>query len=262
VREHCRINLKLLSIGFVILGLALAIALVVFGAKMAPKLRDQFWIEIAKAGAQLGIISIIGGGIALALRLLESLRQEDRAHLESRREERRILNEYRLNVLRDVTTSYNRIKAVRRTLRAFGFRAPASPLTPDQVTEFRSQMKSLNEAQLALERLKREVKVQSDSFCEAEQIRQELETAEKYINHVIEDWEQHAVNVVAGAVPTVITSMRSLQDFLDKPQKGFGKGAADPIESVQNRIRSQTLGKSAATNRPLAAATKGMGRPP
>jgi hypothetical protein len=243
MREQRGTDLTKLLIGAVILGLALAVALLVFGAKMAQNAGNQIWIEIAKAGAQLGIISIIGGGVAFALRRLESLREEHRTDLESRREERRILNEYRLNVLRDVTNSYNRIKAVRRTLRAFGFRASASPLTPDQVTEFHSQMKSLNEAQLALERLKREVKVRSDSFCEAQQIENGLETAERYINHVIKDWEEHGVNIVAGAAPTVITSMRSLQAFLDESETAFQDGAAKPMTSVQALIRSQTVGK-------------------
>jgi hypothetical protein len=109
--------------------LALAVGVVVFGAKMAH--HDPIGTEIAKAGMQLAIVTIIGGSITWILR-----------HVERLREEHRSLNEYRLNVLQEVTTSYNQIKAVRRTLRAFGFTAPNTPLTHDQVMEFRAQMKS------------------------------------------------------------------------------------------------------------------------
>jgi hypothetical protein len=231
VQEHHGINLKKLLIRAVVAGLALALVLVVFGAKMAND-RNQIWIEIAKTGAQLGILSIIGGGVATALRLLESLREEQRT-----------LNQYRLSVLRDITTSYNQIKAVRRTLRAFGFKAPASPLSPDQVTEFRAQMKALNEAQLALERLKRELTVRPDCFYEAGQIQCELKTAERYIGHVLDDWQEHGVDIVAGVPPTVMTPMGNLQAFLRESDEGFQAGAAEPMERLQALIHTQTVGK-------------------
>jgi hypothetical protein len=118
----------LFAVGFITLGVAM-------GADW-----HQIGFEIAKAGAQLAILSVIGGAFAAALK-----------YLESTREERRRLNGYRLSVLRSLTISYNRIKAVRRTLRAFGFDAGnPRPLTVEQVTEFHVQMKSLNEAQLAV----------------------------------------------------------------------------------------------------------------
>lgn len=233
-RREANMYLKKLFIpAVVIAGLALAVGLVVLGARMVPQNADQIWIEIAKAGTQLGILSIIGGGIAAALRRLESVR-----------EERRHLNEYCLSVLRDVTTSYNRIKAVRRILRAFGFNSGTTrPLAPDQVVEFHAQMKSLNEAQLALERLKREVRVRSNVFREHQQLQGALETVEEYVGGVLKDWEKHGIEVVAGAAPAVLTSMGQLQKFLDSSEAGFKESAANPMELLEDRIRSQTVAK-------------------
>jgi uncharacterized protein (UPF0335 family) len=233
MRPHHRTELKKLLTGVVIGGLILAAGLVLFGAKMAHEKGDQIWIEIAKAGVQLGILSIIGGGIAAVLRRLESLREEQRT-----------LNEYRLNVLRDVTTSYNQIKAVRRILRAFGFNSRMTrPLAPDQVTEFHTQMKSLNEAQLALERLKREVVVRSHAFSEYQKLQEALTTVEGYIGDVLKNWEEHGLDIVVGAAPSVLISMERLQGFLDSPEAGFRKGAAEPMDLLQDRIHSQTVGK-------------------
>jgi hypothetical protein len=217
---------------FVICGLAFAVMLVVFGTRMAHRDHDQtIWMEIAKAGIQLGSLSIIGGGIAVLWRRLESLRAEHR-----------LLNEYRLSLLREVTCSYNEIKAVRRTLRAFGFTSPTDPLTPDQVTEFRAQMKVLNAAQLALERWRREVEVRAKSFHKNEEIKAVLIEAEGYIGEILDEWEKEGVRVVAGASTTAIASMPHLQPFLDKAYKGFKEHAAEPLKRLEELIRELTEG--------------------
>jgi hypothetical protein len=214
----------------VFLGLALSVGMVLFGAMTKYGIGNQISVEIAKAGLQLGVVSILGGSVAVILR-----------RLESGREQRRILNEYRLNLLRDVTYSYNRVKAVRRTLRAFGFDNPmGKPLTADQVKEFHEQMKALNEAQLSLERLKREVKVRSLAIGDSKEIEGALESAEKYIGEVLEDWEKNGLGVVVGAIPTAVISMAAMQRFLGDADLGFKTYASEPMALIQNQIWSQS----------------------
>ena len=77
--------------------------------------RSDIWIDLAKAGVQLGVVVVIGGVIATLLRSFDDYR-------DYRRRER----EYRLSVFHDLLGAYKGLKAARRTLRAFGFRAPAS----------------------------------------------------------------------------------------------------------------------------------------
>jgi hypothetical protein len=224
-------GLKKWQIAYVIVAFLLAVVLVVSGMRMSNQ-PQQIWLEFAKAGLQLGILSVIGGGVAVALRKLESLREEQRA-----------LTEYRLRVLCDITTSYNQIKAARRILRAFGFR-PSTPrqLSPDEVVEFRAQMKSLNQAQLAMESLKREVKVRANDFCNDQELYGALEKVEHYIGHVIKDWEDNGVSVVAGAKTAVVTSMENLHaflgphNFLGPHKESFEENAAKPMELLQCRI--------------------------
>jgi hypothetical protein len=215
----------LFAAGFITLGVAM-------GADW-----HQIGFEIAKAGAQLAILSVIGGAFAAALK-----------YLESTREERRRLNGYRLSVLRSLTISYNRIKAVRRTLRAFGFDAGNSrPLTVEQVTEFHVQMKSLNEAQLGVERLKREVNVWSDAFPESKKFTDLLGHVEDYVGDTISDWERLGPEVLPGAEPqALLRSMSKLNAFLADSEEGFKKGAATPMHSLEDLIRPQALPSSEA----------------
>ena len=229
-------------VGVVIGGLMLAAGLVVLGA-LLPHGSNSIGIEIVKAGLQLGVIAIVGGGVASALRYLESLRENQLKHLESVRENQRKINDYRLDVLRGVTTSYNQIKGVRRVLRSLGFNSlAASPLAPDHVTEFHAQMKSLNDAQLTLEHIKREVRVRSDAFPVDKTLDDLLQKAEDYVRNVLHDWEKHGVNIVAGASRQILP-MKNLKNFLGSSEEGFDEGIGSKMKEIQKRIRVLVFGQ-------------------
>jgi hypothetical protein len=238
--DHHESDSKNLLIRTVFVGLILASALVGLGAKMAHLSGDQIWNEIAKAGVQLGIITIIGGGVGFALRRVDSIREERREKSQSDLEAKRKQNEYRLSVLGDITTSYNQVKAVRRTLRALGVMALTAPLTAEQANKFFAQMKSLNEAQLSLERVKREVDVRRISFEKGDDILCALNKAENYVNEIIKNWEKEGAGVVTGAPPRVMGSFTQLQLFLEKHDKDFDEGIGDPMEKIQKLISDQT----------------------
>jgi hypothetical protein len=54
--------------------------------------------------------------------------------------------------------AYNRIKTVRRALRAAGFAAPSGKLTDEQIAAYHRRMVELNDAQLSLEKLVKVIK--------------------------------------------------------------------------------------------------------
>jgi len=219
-------------VGIVIGGLALAAGLVVLGA-LLPHGANTIGLEIVKAGLQLGVIAIVGGGVASAWKYLESLR-----------EKQRLINDYRLNVLHGVTISYNQIKGVRRTLRSLGFNSKVTnPITPDHVTEFHAQMKSLNDAQLTLERIKREIRVRGDAFPEGEALSELLREGEDYVRGVLRDWEKHGVDVVAGKPREVLEPMAKLRGFLESGEEGFEGGIGSKMKLFQERISNLVFGK-------------------
>jgi hypothetical protein len=215
-------------VSIVVAGLGIAIGAIVLGMRMSGDPRGV-WLEIAKAGAQLAAVSVIGATIAAAFKAIEGERDEERR-----------LHEYRIGVLREVTVSYNKIKAVRRALRAYGYGpGRAGRKTAEQVAEFHIQMKALNEAQLAVERLKRELLVRRDAFEEADALSERLRTVEQYVHGVLRDWEEHGADVVVRGTPTIVRAMTQLRDFVDSSERGFEAGAAIPMDFVEERMGVQ-----------------------
>jgi len=206
-----------------------AVALVLAGLAAAPLRRPDFWFEAAKAGLQLGVVVIVGGLVGYALRHLESER-------EARRSSRGRLDEYRLGLVRDLVTAYNEVKAVRRTLRAYGFSSPEPGVTlkTDQIAEFQRQMESLMWAQLSLERIQREIKAQGQVFgADADDLMKMVDRAQRYVNDVIKDWETSGAGLIVDEdARTTMSKFTHLQDFLASakgPESRFKAKLSEPL---------------------------------
>jgi hypothetical protein len=218
---------------------AVAVALTIVGLVLSSQ-RSDLWLEVAKAGLQLGVIVLVGGAVTYGFNFLESERATDVHH-----------DEYRLGVIRNLIESYNRIKSARRTLRAYGFRKPQVPrpnaqqFTAEQVDAYRKQMLVLVEAQLKLEEISREIKAQPQVFKHSKALEVLIHTGESYVNKVIEEWEKCGVDVVTGAHAGHTTDVFDhLQNFLGDPgaQVGGIKTISKPIEEIQRLIQGQFLG--------------------
>jgi hypothetical protein len=219
--------------------------LMVFGGLFwKPVLGDDIGLEIVKAGLQLGVIGGLGGGVTFFLGKFESDRREQNRVDEKNRREQNRVDEYKLEILREVIASYNKIKSVRRILRAFGFKsAQATTLTPVQITEFVAQMRILNEAQLSLERINLEIKAQTNVFRGSTKIRECLDTVEQYINHVVQDWEKHGEFVWSSASSERFNSLQlqHLDEFLAESERSFSKCAGRPLATLVKTISSELL---------------------
>ena len=161
-----------------LLSLSVGLGLIALGLSKSGNQLDQIWYDLAKSGIQLVVISVIGGGVTAALKYLDTVRDEQRR-----------LNEYRLSVLRTVTHSYNKLKAVRRELRALGLRSVrAEGLSSEQAGKFHVLMSSLNEAQLALEHISRELHAYPKMFSEQETLQESLQIVREYMHD--RNWSQ------------------------------------------------------------------------
>ena len=227
-----------------------ATALLVVGlVATAPEKRMDLWFETAKAGLQLGVVVIVGALVGYALRYLEAEREAGRRREEAEREERRRLDDYRSGLARELAGAYNDVKAVRRTLRAYGFRpddAGIVQLTADQVAEFRKQMSSLMQAQLSLERIKREIQTEDRVFgADAPDLVRKLGDAESYVNHVVQDWEKSGTKVDVGKdAYFVMREFKQLQGFLapaKDPDSKFKSSLSDPLDDAGRILRQHHL---------------------
>jgi hypothetical protein len=209
--------------------LAVLMAALGFGESANDK---DAWFEVGKSGLQLGVITIVGGLVGWAVKSLQDARA-DRAREVG----------MRLDLLRDLVETYNRIKGVRRRLRASGFRAPrggypaATTLTPTQVAAFRRELTTLTDAQLAMEKTILEVQQQDGLFApKTREIVDQLKTAERYVNEVIGDWENYGVEIVPGAAADkTVFALRNLQAFL-------GDAHAKPVEGLRGAAAAATIG--------------------
>jgi len=198
---------------------------------------------MAKGGIQLFVVVVVGTAVAYAFR-----------REESERDHRRRLDEYRRGVLLELVEAYNRIKEVRRTLRAYGFRSPrsdtqsADTLSADQSNEFQTQMRVLAKAQLSLEKIRREIGAQPQIFRTHGDDRIEclIRKAGDYVNKVVDDWEKSGVTIVAGADAHLLDdkdNFKNLQAFLDRARHGqFEQEVSDPVECVERLIQDRLLG--------------------
>jgi len=189
---------------FVFGAMLVAAALTGIGVLFAD---DQHRVALAAAtaGIQLGAITVIGAVVTQALK-----------DYNDAREDRHRLNEYRMTVFRDTVDAYNSVKTVRRTLRALGFATQSDgPLSPEQVIDFNAQMSALNEAELWLEKIEREVVAQKEKFANAWAHVSGLEDTQKYLRKVLNVWETGAL-LTARRNERQEESLKSLRTFLAK----------------------------------------------
>jgi hypothetical protein len=233
-------------------GLVVAIALFVAGTIHSGDLG----LELAKGGIQLLVVAILGGVVGFGFRnldehrtdqrrredkeLTEKRRQEDDRRLKERRQEdiaregRRRLDEYRAGFVAELWSAYHRVKAVRRTLTAYGFASKSGTLSEEQCREYDLQMKELDDAQLSLETLMRAVEYDDGRIFGdgREHLRAKLDSAQGYVNHVIGDWEVHRGEVRPGAERAcALATQQHLGPFLDEAhvEHGMKKKLSLPV---------------------------------
>jgi hypothetical protein len=267
---------------WVALALAIGAILVVAGWFALPLRHSDFWFEAAKAGLELAIVATLGGLVGYALKNAETERAAEQRSLEadrvtqqeaaSRREqeeraELRRVDDYRLGLRRGMVTAYNDIKAIRRTLRAYGFRSPESgaTLSSAQVEEFRTEMDALISAQLSLETIQREVEAQEQAFAgDAPELVDALHRAQSYVNDVIDDWETFGVKIRADMDAGEVTHLEKLQEFLAPAQESsFKAELSEPLDEASKilllhhlagrRVRAPSSAAPAQREDPAAA---------
>jgi hypothetical protein len=216
------------------LGAALALAFIGLGAAFTSRAGD-LWFELAKTGMLLLAVEVLGGAVAAAYRALDD-----------RREERRRIDDYLASLAGELIDAYHRIKAVRRRLRALGLRSPASgTLSAEEYAVLQAQMDTLIDAQLALEKVMREVEEQPPLFRPHHAaIMESVDGAQSYVNDVIEDWEDHGKRLQVDAdLASVMPSLEQLEAFLGgaKGDEGLKENASKPIVESALLIHSLRL---------------------
>lgn len=232
---------------FAIVGFAVAVAAVVAGEWLQAGSHKNTGLELIKSGVQLAVLAVIGAAIIDFWKRLEESRAVAQKVAAEKEAEKRRVNEYRLSVLRSVSGTYHQVKAVRRLLPALGLNLQnLHPMSSDEVDVFRKQLILLNDAQLRVERLKRELESWKDSLSTNPQDQDDalglLRRIEKYIRGVVKNWQSFGANMRAGVTPhQLLSQMGELARFLGSSSQGFECGIADPMRRLEALIRKNIL---------------------
>jgi hypothetical protein len=233
----------------------IAAGLVVWGVLGAES--EVLALEAAKVGMQLAVVTFLGLALTYVLGRVDEARKDRAREADMEREERRRLNDYRLTIHRDAMCAYTEIKTVRRTLRALGFAPRVSgPSDPEQLEPFNAQMLTLNEAELSLEKVEREIAAQAGVFPKAAQCLDKLETAQGFLREVLDAWETSALRAPEPD-DRQRTSLERLDDFLAKRSDHRAEDLLLSIDAFESAIRTDLIaplpiapGVSAATPSP------------
>jgi hypothetical protein len=216
---------------FVGVALAVAAVAILAGILFSDK-RPDLAFEAGKAGLQLGVVTVFGAGVALGLRQFDVARDE-----------RARLREYRLSVFRDTVDAYHKVKTVRRTLRALDLVPPASgSVSSKQADEFHAQMCALNEAELSLEKIRREIEGQEEAFPTASKQLSGLSAMERYLRDILRVWETPGGRTGGDTDPPTEDLLKALRDFAsrrrDTPQNAFWPS----FKALERAIRADLVG--------------------
>ncbi len=160
--------------------------------------------------------------------------------IESNRSERNRIAVRRLGAHQSIVNSYNRLKSVRRTLRAcglVGIAAGPTTLGASQALRIIQQMSELNDVQLDLEESVQSINAQSKLFPDCGRLLRELIEMEGYVNDSLEEWEAHGSSAMADKPSFPTEKMPKLLAFLGSCDEGFREGASVPMQRISAYFR-------------------------
>ena len=219
--------------------------------------------EAAKSLLQIGVVAVMGAVISVlifeyqrerqaadkraddAQQRLERQKENDRQAAEKQRELERKRFEYReallLSTLSNAMNAYGRTKKARRLLRGRGIRSRGETQIV-LASEYDQFFDRVNDAQLDLENLARDVKTSAKAFSEPEALEQDLWSMESYLGELISEYESVRSRFSENDPSLPVRDLVHLEDFLKSTDSSrFRPEMVSPYHEVQRRIRRDLL---------------------
>lgn len=158
------------------------------------------------------------------------------------------LNEFRKATAEAVIHEYSAIKKVRRLIRASCVQGPAGseldPWTAIPLSSYDMHMASINDAQLALELLKRRLKLLGNAFNSAHGLSQRAERMEMYLGNIIREYEHHRSRELE-CDPIPLTELPRLRAFIagkpDKNKVSDFNTFRDPFDELLKMLEAEGI---------------------
>jgi hypothetical protein len=197
---------------------------------------DTLEFEAAKALLQLGVVAVIGAGVSLLTFEYQRARQlEDHA-----REIRRQALQHREDLLRtflaQATAAYARVKKARRLLRARA-RVRRAGVEMVLTESYDLYLDSLNDAQLELENLGRDVETSAQAFSARPLVADKLHSMESYLGEIIKEYENSGSASAGAEIP--MHDLPALEEMLRRAKHSrFQPDFVQPFHDMRASIRA------------------------
>jgi hypothetical protein len=215
--EDSIMNRRWLVFAF-LLDLLAFLGLLAWGKRIAPKLEP----EVFKVLAQLVMIVVLGG-----------LGSHVNERVNRRREHRQQTRERLRDALSDLVKSYNKIKSLRRRLRAEAIRPNSA--SPDAVVtgkEYGALLQGLNDEQLGIEAYVHLIKGNQDLYPDPQLLIKNLGGAERHLGQLITEWEKNLGSFRGVPPHRSLAKLPVLRRFVGNADMGFKPALAEPISRV------------------------------
>jgi uncharacterized small protein (DUF1192 family) len=216
-----------------------------------------FGQEIGKGLLQVISVSVIGTTASLLLaefNRAQAVRQKQKDHKREKEQEQierqRRLNEnkdqFRKEILHKANQSYADTKRARRLLRARGFSTPFAGVwdgnTPILLEVYDKYMESINDAQLELEVIGKEIAFNKQAFSSPELVKGYVEEMEGYLGLIVSEFEKHRADFSGTPASLPIAQLKEMRAMLG-PAEGspFINIFATRYKDVINSIRTDLL---------------------
>ena len=198
-------------------------------------------MEVAKALLQVGVVSVVGAVVSMFV--FEY--QRERQNADKNRDFRKKSIEYREELLKTVLSRamdcYSQTKRARRMFRARGLQR-LDDLAVVDPEEYDKCLDSINDAQLELENLARDVRNSGPAFTNPELIVRNLRAMEKYLSDLIGEYERQRGTLMLREGKVMLDELTYLNQFLiAASQSSYKPDFIIPFHEVQQAIRSDLL---------------------
>jgi hypothetical protein len=197
--------------------------------------------ELTKLAMQVSLVGVAG---ALFTFVADRYRRAEERRLKAS-DDKKAENRYREAFLKETlkrfTTSYNKTKGARRIVRAQGLTGSPQRAAV-RVAAYDKFMGELNDAQLELEAVKRDLKTSKAVFASDEALEAHAEAMEKYLGEIISEYEKKRPG--AGANPAAELSLSEVGQFavfVDPEDKAEFKEYAKPHGKARDAINEELL---------------------
>jgi hypothetical protein len=182
--------------------------------------------EVAKALLQVGVVSIVGAAVSL----LTFEYQRERQALE-----------YREGLVKSILDraliAHSDVKKARRLLRA---RAIVDDGGMVSATSYDLYLEMINNAQLALENLARDIETSAPAFRSLE-LADDVWSMENYLSKLITEYETYRGKFRGSPPLLAINELPKLQGFIARGISEFQKSFVVPFREVQRALREELL---------------------